>query len=117
MRERRLLSLRALRFRRALRGSALDSEVAIATDFLVVDVDLLDPRAARAGAERLLHFRHDIRFSFDDGLDAAVGKIPHPAHRTCTTGGVLREPAEAHTLDAPADDEPSRNLHSGGSQL
>src|SRR5687768_4482341 len=86
-------------------ASALNGEGTIAADFLIVDVDFFHARAARSVPDRPLNVRDRFGVTLYQRLDAAVRQVPHPPHGPLAAGGVLGEPAEAHTLNASADDE------------
>jgi hypothetical protein len=94
-----------------------DREGSVAADFLIVHVHLLDARASRSRSDCPLDIRHGFGLALDDRLNTAIRQVPDPPHRAFATRRVLREPAEADALDAPADDKSPRNLHVGSCQL
>jgi hypothetical protein len=81
-----------------------DVEAGQVFGLLVGDLDAIDARAARA----LTHERDDaldrLRLALEDGLDAAVPVVPHPARHAVALGEAADAVAEEHALDVAVDD-------------
>src|SRR5689334_8747383 len=81
----------------------------------VGDDDALDARARRPLANGALDARDRVLLAFDEGLDAAIEQIRHPAADPFARGGVVHEISKADALHTPADHKSARHTHSESS--
>ena len=77
-------------------------------------LDLLDARRVRPAPQRPLDPQHGFVVSFDQSLDASIGKVAHVAVHSFDRGMVLNEIPETDALHAAADHEELRNDHRNG---
>ena len=69
------------------------------------DVDAVDVGATRPVAAEVDEALDGIGVSLEDGLDSAVGTIPHPSGDTVRSGGPLDGEAEPDALDEAVHDD------------
>ncbi len=69
------------------------------------DVDTLDAGAARTVAAEVDESLDGLGLPLEDGLDSAVGTIPHPTGDSMRSGGPLDGEAEADALDEAVHDD------------
>jgi hypothetical protein len=77
----------------------------------MIDLHLVDARAARALANASLEPFDGLRLAFRGDFDAAVGKVAHPPVYAFTNRRRLDEETEADALDASADQISTREAH------
>ena len=86
-------------------------DVPMTARHLLVGRDVIDARARRAAAQFMRKSLDGFAVALGDGLDVAVGQIPHPAAQAFHLRGLEHEEPESDALDATRDAEPARDDH------
>jgi DNA recombination protein RmuC len=73
-----------------------------ALGLLVADLDVLDPRAWRAGVEEANDALDGFSGPLDDGFEGAVATVANPAGDSVGPGALASRVAEEHALDSAA---------------
>src|SRR5262245_39543616 len=81
------------------------------TGFFGVDEHRVDPRAPQPSAKGSFDTGNGFHLAFDERLDAAIGKIPHPPGHAFTKRSVTCEIAEPDTLHATPNEKPTSHAH------
>src|SRR5215203_1022944 len=85
------------------RETSDNGERVVAGRVLPLDADAVDAGSRRAPTAPFDHVPDAVRVALEDGLDRAVGAVPHPAAQAERAGSVARRGAEEDTLDPPVD--------------
>jgi hypothetical protein len=76
-------------------------------------LDSFDARSGRTMSDLMLEAFERFRFTFGLDLDSPIGDVANPAVHPLANGRGLREEPEPDSLNAAADEVPSREAHAG----